>query len=292
MPKVSVGMGGVWLLVVLGSCSLVSGQPVVPSGVIEESSRLGPDLFLTVGFDVWPNQWQTGSSAFGGVTTHAVSTVSVGFIPHITLTYKSFFLSASYMRSLDYNFGKTSGTPFSMGQPTATEADETAKRQETDVTVGYFPLNWLGVSIGYKGIFRDYKFNHIHIFSSSSPPAGTFESDTSYNGPIFGVLGNVRIDDRFSLLGNAFGGYMFTHCRNCGIPAGRTPIGDGTYASSKLTLRYVPKTLPQLSLTLGYRIQIINTEIKPTEISGPLITSGGVDVTHGPVFGLSYRFRN
>ena len=294
MQKVIVGVGVVWLLVVLGSFSLVSSQPAAPNGAVAESTRLGKDLFLIIGLDVWPNQWQTGTSPVGGVNTHSVSAVSVGLIPHITLTYERFFLSASYMRSLDYSFGKTSGTIFDREQgPLVREADATGKRQEVDVTVGYFPLNWLGISIGYKGIFRDYKFNHIHQFFPPSPlVGGTFESNTSYNGPIFGVLGSVRINDSFSLLGNLFGGYMFIDCNGCRSATGRAPLGDGTYASSKLTLRYVPPTIPQLSLTLGYKIQVINTEIKPTDISGPLITSNGVDTTHGPIFGLSYRFRN
>jgi hypothetical protein len=60
-------------------------------------------------------------------------------------------------------------------------------------------------------------------------------------------------------------------------------------------LRYAPT--PQVSLTLGYRVQIINNPSKtpsdtpvapnlPTEFDAP----SAVDLTHGAVMGFNYRF--
>ena len=99
MQKVIVGMVVAWLLVVTGRISLVYSQPAAITEAGETSTiRLGRDLSLTVGLDVWPNQWVKSTSAFlgngqpgGGANIGQVSAFGVGFIPNATLTYKRFF---------------------------------------------------------------------------------------------------------------------------------------------------------------------------------------------------------
>ena len=63
MHKVIFAMGVAWLLVISGNIGLVYGQAAATSGAIEESTQLGRDLFFTIGFDIWPNQWQKTYSA-------------------------------------------------------------------------------------------------------------------------------------------------------------------------------------------------------------------------------------
>ena len=63
MHKVIFGMGVAWLLVIAGNISLVYGQAAATTGAIEESTQLGRDLYFTIGFDIWPNQWQKTYSA-------------------------------------------------------------------------------------------------------------------------------------------------------------------------------------------------------------------------------------
>jgi hypothetical protein len=133
------------------------------------------------------------------------------------MSYKSFFLSTSSMWTPDYNFGTTSATdidPEGAIPGGVIQRRQTASRQEADVTIGYFPLDWLGVAIGYKGVFRGYEFENTRPISpiSESRSIGTVKVSTSYNGPILGVLANTPINERFSLLGNAFAGYMFVDC--------------------------------------------------------------------------------
>jgi hypothetical protein len=303
MQKVIVGVGVAWLLVVLGSISFVYGQAATPTGTVEETTQLGRDLFLTIGFEIWPNQWETeflANAAEGGANIQSATDFSVGFIPTLTLTYKRFFISASYMVTPKYDFGTRTDvivSPVQFGPPTGTidlpfiqEIRAKASRQEGDVTVGYFPLDWLGVAIGWKGVFQSYEIDNRFLLPAfpvagvtlTEPDPPKSESITRYNGPIFGVLGSARINDSFALLGNAFGGYMFTSC----TPGSCAPFNNGTYAGSKIVLRYAPTTLPQLSLTLGYRVQVINTDI-----DDPAYDSGNaIDLTHGPVFGVNYRF--
>jgi hypothetical protein len=173
------------------------------------------------------------------------------------------------------------------------ETSVKASRQEGDVTVGYFPLDWLGLAIGWKGVFQDYenqtRFSLVNgqvLPPPFNPPGGwnKTESRTNYNGPIGGVLVSARINDSFSLLGNVFGGYLFTSC----TPGCSSIFDNAAYASSKIVLRYALPTLPQLSWTFGYRVQVINTFIDDSNIK--FDTGNGIDLTHGPILGMNYRF--
>jgi hypothetical protein len=338
MHKVIFGIGVAWLLIIAGNVSLVYGQVAATTGAIEESTQLGRDLFLTIGFDIWPNQWQKTYSAlsapnpYGGgpliVNANSVNNIqassafNVGFIPTATLTYKNLFLSGSYMATLDYQFGTSSQivtTPAFRGDgtfvpdiPLGLETELEASRQEWDFIMGYFPLEWLGIAIGYKGIVQDYELKQTLTppinGSFTNPEADeptTSNSKIRYNGPILGVLANTRLSDNFALLGNVFGGYLFVDCtpsctqtvvtdpsRSTGDRTNRSIfallgsqslVEDSPFVSSKLMLRYAPTSLPALSLTLSYRVQLIISESDIS--SGP-----GIDVTHGPVIGVNYRF--
>ena len=65
MHKVISAMGVALLLVITGNISLVYSQAAATSGAIEESTQLGRDLFFTIGFDIWPNQWQKTYTSLG-----------------------------------------------------------------------------------------------------------------------------------------------------------------------------------------------------------------------------------
>jgi hypothetical protein len=335
MHKVIFGVGVAWLLVIAGSISLVYGQAAATTGAIEESTQLGRDLFFTIGFDIWPNQWQKtysalpASSPLGGnfiVDANSVNNIqassafNVGFIPTATLTYKNLFITGSYMATTDYQFGTSSqsvtlpavvGNVFFPQLSLGVETDLEASRQEWDFTMGYFPLEWLGIAMGYKGIVQDYKLkqtltapvNPPLVFTATGTPtfSTTSSSKIRYNGPILGVLASTRLSDNFALLGNVFGGYLFVDCTpSCtqsvftdNVLNRQTPddvtlgsqslVEDSPFVASKLMVRYTPTSLPALSLTLSYRIQLIISESDIS--SGP-----GIDVTHGPVVGVNYRF--
>ena len=304
--KVIVALGIAWLLLTAGSFTLVDGQPALSERDSELSPiGLGRELSFSIGVDVWPNQWVKSIDffPFGGTQVGQQSAFSVAFIPNATLTYGRFFLSASYMVPTGYSFGKISTvlapigvSPGGLEAPAAPpapadilEVRRDASRQEGDLTLGYFPIDWLGVAIGYKGIFQRFDTELRSILLGASIPT---EIETDYNGITFGVLASAKIDDRFSLFGNAFGGYLFASCR----PA--CTKGNSPYTAAKLVLRYAPT--PQFSVTLGYRVQIINNPPKtpsmlnpsdvppglPTEFDAP----SAVDLTHGAVMGVSYRF--
>src|SRR5262249_27158493 len=148
------------------------------------------------------------------------------------------------------------------------EIGTTASRQEGDLTVGYFPLDWLGVAIGYKGIFEDFD-SQFRVIAPTVPGVPRSQSSSiHFNGITFGALASAKIDDRFSLIGNAFGGYLFLGCSStC------SSKNHSLYTASKLVLRYAPT--PHISVLLGYRVQVINI---PSAFA-----PSAIDLTHGPV---------
>src|ERR1043165_5817053 len=97
----------------------------------------------------------------------------------------------------DYHFGTTSGLQTQDGGPgnaVLVESTFTASRQEGDFTIGYFPLDWLGVAIGYKGIFQDLDVKgRATRFGNPVPqelqPVPT--QKVKFNGLTFGVLGSA-----------------------------------------------------------------------------------------------------
>jgi hypothetical protein len=284
-----------------------------------------PNLIPGSNIPGFPEQRNLIVNASSVNNIQASSAFNVGFIPTATLTYKNLFITGSYMATTDYQFGTSSqtvtapivvftdeGSFIDPDLPFGLKTDLEASRQEWDFTMGYFPLEWLGIAMGYKGIVQDYKLKQtltapfgIDFVSPETGVTGTLSTTSSskirYNGPILGVLANTRLSDNFALLGNVFGGYLFVDCtpsctqtvwthnvQNLQSTAdftlgSQSLVEDSPFVSTKLMLRYAPTSLPALSLTLSYRVQLIISESDIS--SGP-----GIDVTHGPVVGVNYRF--
>src|SRR5262245_24362723 len=103
--------GIIYFLVIVWGGNIVHSQPAALTGAEQTSTmQLSRDLSLTLGLDIWPNQWVKSATFFpsGGSNQGQVSAFGVGFIPTATLTYQRFFLSASYMVTPDYHFGAIS----------------------------------------------------------------------------------------------------------------------------------------------------------------------------------------
>jgi hypothetical protein len=317
VQKAMLIIGIIYLLVIVWGSNFLYCQPSASTETGQSAiMRLGSDFSLTIGLDVWPNQWvktipnrlitqpllssvnqrlPLNPATFSLRSAEQASSFGVGFIPTVTLTYKKkFFLSSIYMATPDYDFGSITPTVVvgTGGTDTvgALQSSLTASRREVDLTMGYFPLHWLGVAIGYKGMFQDFEFKNSFTFlvpsnlqgQSSSLPVTSIVAH--YNGPIAGVLASVPIDQRFTLVGNVFGGYLFSDCHpSCAQ-------GDSPYTSGKLVLRYAPTS--KFFVTLGYRVQVVNDRIDVTHHNGTPSTQTEtfIDLTHGPVFGVNYRF--
>lgn len=264
---------------------------------LEFSGLFGTDLRLTVGVDVWGNQWQTGfgvnpnTQGFKNLTATALG---VGIIPNVTLSYGRFFTSASYMWTPDYDFGRFSDVINGVGGAFVLEQSTRASRQEAEAVFGYrffeTDRGGIGVAVGYKGIFQDYVTStrcaalatpqaFVPGFCVPDGKAGG-HSKTNYNGPIAGLVGNASLGSGFSLFGNAAGGVLYTNCD----PSCPT-FGSAPYAAAKVGASYRPFEIP-LAFTLGYRVQVLNTEQQGVSPR----TGNAIDLTHGLIFGANWSF--
>lgn len=269
---------------------------------VELSGLFGTDLGLTIGVDLWFNQWQTGFSfnsdqvGFQNVTQTALG---VGVIPNVTLSYRRFFVSASYMWTPDYDFGATrsivtipvpldDGTQFPF--PFVLERRIKASRQEVEATFGYrffeTDQGFIAAAVGYKGIFQDYVTAERFALAGDprnflTPPerAGK-HTETNYNGWFVGFVGGASLGGGVGIFGNAAGGVLYPHC-NPSCP----DLGVAPYAAAKVGVSYRPFDLP-LTFAAGYRVQIINTEVRGlTPRSG-----NSIDLMHGLVLGANWSF--
>lgn len=298
MNRAIVGAVAAWLLILTGSVSLVYGQSAVDRlslsanrPVEEGSAEIAKDLWFTLGGQVWLNQWQTGvlivSPNGGSVPT--VTALSTGGIATASLSYKEFFVSGSYMATPDYDFGKFTTVLTVVNLAGAivgaaeVESNVIASRQEADFSLGYFVHPRLGLKVGYKGVFQKYEITDRQIGGTPlAQPILSSTSDTNYNGVTFGVVANAPMGGDFTLLGTALGGYLLVSC----VPSCETTFGDATYANGEVAASYRPAAMPSLSFTVGYRAQIINTELRDARFRN----GNAIDLTHGPTLGVNWTF--
>jgi hypothetical protein len=267
----------------------------------ELSGLFGTNLGLTLGLDVWLNQWQTGFALNDGnnIRNTTMTAVGVGFVPNVTLSYDRFFISASYMRTTDYQFGTTRDVvttpdPVSDCRPQPgiqcvfnRELRTEASRQEAEVAFGYrffeTDRGFLGAVVGYKGIFQD--FTTDVRFAQVTDPLNfgtfqTFNSSTRYNGGFVGLVGAASLGGGFGVFGNAAGGALKPNCTpSC------PDFTIAPYAAAKFGASYRPFEMP-LTLTAAYRIQVINNESRG--VTGR--TGNVIDLTHGLVLGANWSF--
>jgi len=269
----------------------------------ELSGLFGTNLGLTLGLDVWLNQWQTGAAVndSGGrnIRNTTFTAVGVGFVPNVTLSYERFFVSASYMRTTDYQFGTTrdlvTGPNLEQLQCGAVrdattcvrELRSEASRQEAEVAFGYrffeTDRGFLGAVVGYKGIFQDFTVD-ARFADVRDPvnftPFQTSNSSTRYNGGFVGLVGAASLGGGFGIFGNAAGGALKPNCTpSC------PDLSIAPYAAAKFGASYRPFDIP-LTFTAAYRIQVLNTEVKAiTNRTGNVI-----DLTHGLVLGANWSF--
>jgi len=327
-----------WVVVFTGSIHFVYGESLEPPAVVraaeeatpidttalalaladrklELSGLFGTDLRLTVGADVWFNQWQTGQT-FGsqrqGFRNETLTTLGVGIIPNATLSYQRFFVSASYMWTPDYHFGSTTTVlntnalvnVVGFGIQSLSVLQEThftASRQEAEVSFGYrffeTETGFLGAAVGYKGIFQDYVTSFRRASGAVPFGFGSFgpliraggHTQTNYNGWIVGLVGAASLGGGVGVFGNAAGGVLYPNCSGSKKQFADEPscpgFGVAPYAAAKVGVSYRPFDAP-LTFSAGYRIQVLNTEFKGTTPRA----GNTIDLTHGLIVGANWTF--
>ncbi|MFQ5586370.1 MAG: hypothetical protein ACE5GF_06075 [Thermodesulfobacteriota bacterium] len=224
------------------------------TGPVLAGARLGTDLTISVGTKLWYNSWNKWlfNTGNGNLLSNRSEDNEMSLLPSLSLKYKKFFLTGSWMLPTEYTFpGHPSiGNTFKM------------EREEMDVNAGYYVTPSLGLTGGYKAI-------------KQTLGEGTAGGFIDYTGPTLGILGSAGIGNGLAIYGNAAYGFMEME-RNSGTV-------DATYTSSELGLAYIPT--PMVSLTLGYKYQVVKSEC---DSANPDKTC--TDLTNGFLLGANLIF--
>jgi hypothetical protein len=244
------------------------------------------DLQFTVGAKLWVNEWTSWTPAHTATDVYVIQTIAsnthVAVIPQLNAFYGRWLVAGSYFVGTDYALG--GGVTPTTGQINPF----VATRKEADVNVGYYVLPSLALTLGYKQIQQ----NFVHIanpefYKWTGPTIGLLASSPLQGGPLsvygtfaYGRLGlHASEPDLLDPEVQQFAHYNF----------------NADYFLTELGLAYgTPTPLKGLSLsvTLGYRVQVVSTRDFNLE-TGP---GGGFqptdlhDVTQGPAFSVLARF--
>jgi hypothetical protein len=259
-------------------CALAAAIVAAPAAAEE--------LQLTVGAKIWANEWSSWTPAQTATDVYVIQSIAsnthVAVIPQVNAFYGRWLVAASYFVGTDYSLG--GGVTPANGQINPF----VATRKEADVNVGYYVLPSLAVTLGYKQIQQ----NFVHIsnpefYKWTGPTIGLLASAPLQGGPLsmYGTFAYGRLSlhasepDLLDQDVRQFAHYYF----------------NADYFLSELGVAYgmrTPVKALSLSMTLGYRIQVVATRDFNLE-TGP---GGGFqpadlhDVTQGPAFSVLARF--
>jgi hypothetical protein len=244
----------------------------------EETTKVGKDVYFTLGYKVWYNTWQTPFNSYaptGGANIMTITSESVAApIISASLKISNFLIAGSFMDTPDYKFpdyedvlatGPTYSTPFNVYRTTAS-------RKEHDINIGYYVAPTLALTVGYKEVKQTY--NDIDIVTGAT----NFSAWTKYSGPIVGITGGGSIGGGFAFYGNLSYGFLK------GEFEGDPQKFDATYSSTELGIAYRPVSF--LSLLVGYKYQTIDSKLKDPAFNNQV----ALDVTKGFIFGANLTF--
>jgi len=268
------------------ACSASAGLAAQPENGQEEMELETEvkDLSLFVGLRLWANKFDipafrlvvdpnTGNVE-GSANTY-VSDFEVAVMPTVGLRWRDFLISATYFAPTKYGTSDLPGT--------------SVRRTELDLTVGYYVLPSLLVSVGYK------KANVDDL------PGYLGEGfDAEIDGFLVGLTGSAPLSDSFSLYGSfAYG--IGKQDLDAGS-FGKVSNIDAAYQIAEIGIAYrfpfEGRFVRSASVSLGFRIQTLESEdLKfPIFAPGPLTTpiafreQDGRSTTSGPVLSLVATF--
>lgn len=234
----------------------------------QKTFQLAEDLNISAGYKLWFTDWKTWDIRAGLVVEDEDS--ALAHIPTIGLRYKDFFVSASGLFAPGYNWSGLGGRGF---------GGLAGSRKEGDFNVGYYIHPWIGVSVGYKGVFQEFG-------------QGGNSVKLNYNGVTSGVSVNVPIPEGgilpsgFNVYGTGAGGYMWVSSKNFAVDLSNHAF----YGNLEGGIAYRPEQLP-LVLTAGYRYQLLRTMFKSNVTD---LTVGrkddALDTLRGVILGVNLVF--
>ena len=207
------------------------------------------DVHGTVGLRLWRTEWTSWFTD----DRYLKADTELAVIPLVSLRYKEFLVSGSYMTSTDFKFS----------------SDYTPERREYDINFGYFILPSLAATVGYKNVSYD------------SPDGYDWEA----KGWTIGLSGSAPVAPWMSLYGNlAYGRPKVSD--NSGV----FNSSRGRYLLTEFGLAFplgqVEPSLRGFLVTAGYRYQRIGADPAPG-LAG-VGSRELFEYTQGPVLGFSY----
>lgn len=250
------------------ACLLAAAAPAHA----DEEVQVGKDAFMSVGMKFWVNSWQTNLTGNSGKNwTMLTEGPQLGYIPNLSFKYKQLLLAGSFMATSDYKFPQES---FYNAAGTLYTLNVKGTRQEADFNLGFYVHPSVALTMGYKGITE--KFTVVNSIS------GTSTNSVYLNGVTFGIAGSAPIGSGWSVYGSGAGGPMFVTY----TPAS-TYTDSAIYEASELGLAYRP--IPNLSLTGGYKFQLIQTKINSLNSTAYSALPRN-EVTRGFMLGANFVF--
>ena len=288
--------------------------PLPPSGAEQEAAAGGgKDFTVAVGLKLWINEWNTwrtpnltiaGLTPLRGANVSTLTSDSHGEvspIPSLTVRYKDFFLSGSYLTQTDYSFPEQTDKVDFQNSAITFGYKLAGSRKEWDVILGYQILPGLALTTGYKEINQAfYQEGCAASFAGASqncPQTASgnklLDARVTYGGPTLGITGSAALDrERFPGLG-VYGSFAYGWLgANYTRSGAAQSVGDVDYYVGELGFTYthllkeMPVYLPLSSATAyaGYRYQSYESHIKDTNGNNPK------DVVQGFVTGLNFAY--
>jgi hypothetical protein len=256
---------------------LVTGFTNTASADTEETTKVGSDIYFTLGYKTWFNTWQTPFNSFpaeGGANIMSLTSESVAApIFSASLKISDFLIAGSYMKTPDYDFPDSEDVlnTSTTGTGAFYVFGTSASRKESDINLGYYVAPAMAITIGMKNVKQTYNdlYADRSIFSTSW---------TKYSGPIVGITGGGALGAGFAFYGNLSYGFLK------GEFEGDPEKFDATYSSTELGIAYRPVSF--LSFLVGYKYQTIDTKITDPAFNGQV----ALDVTKGFILGANLTF--
>ena len=229
----------------LATAVVAVGLSAAPAVAQQQAANGADEVKVTVGLKLWHTSWETWGNPPGNTAQREFAG-----IPNIAVNYGDFFGSAGYFVKREYDF------PGSLQ----------VKRNEYDVNLGYWLLKGeaggrLGVTVGYKRINQWW---HDPFFT---------DFKDKKNAIPFGFTASAPVGSGFYLYGNGAYG-----------PANEKFLGTkikGYFAAAEGGVAY--PFMPNAAVTLGYKWQITDMDLKGS-------SDRGRDTTNGFVLGVNYTF--
>ncbi|MEK6743371.1 MAG: hypothetical protein AABZ15_07175 [Nitrospirota bacterium] len=250
----------------------------------EETTKLGSDVYFTLGYKTWINTWQTALNSYppkGGANIMTMTSQSVAApIFSASLKVSNFLIAGSFMKTPDYTFPDnedvlvTGPTPTTVPPPGLVfyTFKTSASRKENDINLGYYISPSMAVTIGIKNVKQTYNDLNADgsIFSTSW---------TKYSGPIVGITGGGRLGESdFAFYGNLSYGILK------GEFEGDPETFNANYSSTELGIAYRPISF--LSFLAGYKYQTIDSKLTDPAFKNQV----ALDVTKGFILGANLTF--